>query len=218
MKPKNRLAIILGIIFFIFLIATLLVLAIVFDYKLKGWMLGFVLPIFSILFIAFIVFLIARLRKIRREPEKLIKEINPKDAEALLQDILVTRYGTNFIPNGQRIMNIGTANAEKTPIIYKWGKCDYGNPEFNGLNAHLMMNLKEPSKFNIILKDKLDYIDINESIQALAENPKIEETYEDIISSDELGRPVRKRITKRQTREQKEKEIEEKEIEEKEAL
>lgn len=208
-KSKTKLAIILGIVFLLGIIATSLTLVIK---DIIGWG-SFALIIIGLVVLGVAVLVIYKVRKIKREPESLIKEIDPKEAEDILDDLLVEKYAEHLIPKGQRIMNIGSGDVEKTPIIHKWG---LGIHE--GKVIHLLMNLKQATNFSILMHSHETYIELDKSIEALAEHPKIEETEEDIISQDELGRPVRVHRKRRQTLKQKQSEEEQRERQEKEEV
>ncbi len=205
-KNKVRLAIILGIVFGILLIMIPLFLAI---FDKISW-LAFALIIFLFITLVGATFLGIKLRKSSKEPDKIISEIEPKEALEILEDKLIEEYADHFMIEGQTTVNEGGANVEKTPILWVWGKGFHGGKWIN-----MMMSLNT-KRIAIVIGG--DATEIKEALRALAENPKIEETLEPIVRIDPFtGEKVTGTRIKRQTVQQRKKEEEEKEQDEREA-
>ncbi|MEK6884772.1 MAG: hypothetical protein AABY22_34390 [Nanoarchaeota archaeon] len=197
-KTKNKIAVILGIIFLLVLIGIMLTLAIIYDYGLRGWMLGFVLPLIIMIFIGIIIFIIIKLKRTNKEQDEKHILIDQREIEYELFNDLIEKYAEHLIRMGEQILHVGAPNTEKTPIKYIFGEAR--NEE--GKYYHLMGSLKDKNIRTILPSNSpipYKYQDIKEAIEKLAENPRVEETEEEDIGIDASGERVVKSIRKKQT-------------------
>lgn len=178
----------------------------------KKWLLLFVLPVAIAILITGIILLILWIRKHKKEPEKLLQEIDTSKAKAELIDYLKEEYFDMIIPENEKVEHIGKPEGKQTPIFHFWGLsfCD-------SVTIHLLMNL-ESKKKNVLYDNQLYKPNLVFAMERLAENPPVTEEIQTVPQVDELGNISYKTIKKRLTPAQKEKEKTETEIAEKEGL
>ena len=210
---KSRLVYLLGIVFGIVILSSLIIPAFAFDYKLRGWLWGVLFPVIFFIVVIGVIALITRLRKKQGDLSiEKIREIPAEEHIAFMKDRLIEIHG-NMVKDlaGERIEHKGSSDTGKTPNIHLWGIPKYKD---RGSFVHYIANMTNTNKRNLFFSEHEVLIDINKMIEQLAENPEIEETTERIITEDEFtGKPVTKKVPKKEKikiEEEKQREEEEK--------